>query len=103
MTDKPVTRSELRTALVVNAATDPTALVAAAVIAVVAILTGLVWLIPVFAVPGYLALAGTTFFSEEAAKKVYGGSQEKDTRTKMHARGFPYIVRKKDDEKGDEI
>jgi hypothetical protein len=79
MTDKPVTRRQLRTALMANAATDPTALVVAAVIVVAAILTNLLWLIPVFALPGYLALAGMTFFSEESAAKVadrvYGRSR----------------------------
>jgi hypothetical protein len=76
MTDHPVTRKDLRNALALNAATDPTALVVAAAIAVVAIALGRLWLIPVFALPGYLALAAMTFFSEDkagqVAEKVYG-------------------------------
>ena len=102
MTNKPVTRSQLRTALMVNAATDPTALVVAAGIVVVAVLAHLLWLIAAFAVPGYLALAGMTFFSEKSAQKVadrlYGRSRDALPRAELDSASLAPPIRRHLDE-----
>ncbi len=67
---RPTTRSELNRALVVNAATKPVNVVVPAAIAVVALLVDLWWLIPVVAVPAFIALVLVTYLDGEEAEKV---------------------------------
>ena len=69
MDRKPVTRKELQRALVVNAATKPVNVVVPAAVAVLGLIIGTVWLLPVAALV-YVALAVVTFFDTDEADKV---------------------------------
>jgi predicted nucleic acid-binding Zn-ribbon protein len=69
MDRKPVTRKELQRALVVNAATKPVNVAVPAAVAVLGLILGTVWLLPVAAVV-YTALVVVTFFDSGEADKV---------------------------------
>ena len=66
---KPVRRSDLRRALVVNAATKPLNVAVPAAVLVAGLLLGTWWLLPV-AVVVFLTLAVMTFFDEDEAQAV---------------------------------
>ncbi len=67
---RPASRAELNRALVVNAATKPVNVLVPAAIAIVALLVNLWWLIPVVAVPAFVALVLVTYLDGEEAEKV---------------------------------
>jgi chromosome segregation ATPase len=66
---KPVTRSQLKRELVVNAVTKPLNIAVPAAVVVAAIVIGAWWLV-VVAVLVHAALAAQTFFDEKEAEKV---------------------------------
>jgi hypothetical protein len=67
---RPPTRAELNRALLANAATKPVNVIVPAAIAVVALLVELWWLIPVVAVPAFIALVLVTYLDGDEAEKV---------------------------------
>jgi len=67
---RPASRAALNRALVVNAATKPVNVLVPAAIAIVALLVNLWWLIPVVAVPAFVALVLVTYLDGEEAEKV---------------------------------
>ncbi|MDQ3870117.1 MAG: hypothetical protein M3301_00690 [Chloroflexota bacterium] len=67
---RPATRAELNRALVVNAATKPVNVLVPAAVAVVALLVDLWWLIPLVAVPAFIALVVVTYLDGDEAEKV---------------------------------
>ncbi|MBJ7330514.1 MAG: hypothetical protein JHC95_11500 [Solirubrobacteraceae bacterium] len=69
MRSREVTRGDLQRALVINAATKPTAIGVGAAVAVGGLLLGATWLVAV-AIVVYLALAALTFFDGDEAEKV---------------------------------
>jgi hypothetical protein len=69
MPTPPVTRRELRCALVVNAATKPANVLVPVVVAMAGLLLAVVWLIPV-ALVCWLAMSVQTFLDEGEAERV---------------------------------
>jgi hypothetical protein len=67
---RPPTRGELNRALVLNAATKPVNVVVPAGIVVVALVANLWWLIPVVALPAFLALVVVTYLDGDEAERV---------------------------------
>ncbi|MGI8594433.1 MAG: hypothetical protein ACR2ML_08755 [Solirubrobacteraceae bacterium] len=67
---RPASRAELNRALAVNAATKPVNVVVPAAIAIVALLVDLWWLIPLVAVPAFIALVLVTYLDGDEAETV---------------------------------
>ncbi len=67
---RPPTRGELNRALVLNAATKPVNVLVPAAIVVVALVASLWWLIPVIAIPAFLALVAVTYLDGNEAERV---------------------------------
>lgn len=86
MPDAPVTRSELRRALVLNALVHPVNVLVPAAVLVAAAIFGAAWLALV-ALACWLVLAGVTFFDEREAERV--GERVRSARRGVAARADP--------------
>ena len=91
MASKEITRTDLRRALVVNAATKPVNVAVPAAVIVAGMLLSTWWLVPV-AIAVYLALVAATFFdgkeAEAVGRRTYGAGRPEPLRVESLAPGI---------------
>ena len=87
---RPPTRGELNRALILNAASKPVNVLVPTAIVVVALVASLWWLIPVIAIPAFLALVAVTYFDGNEAERV--GERLRGGRGRRRGGGGPRRV-----------